>query len=227
MAEKQNQGLDMTTSLNRSEAFVEKNKKTLLIAVVAIVVIIAGVFVYKNYVQKPREEKAATMLAKGQEYFQNGDYDKALNGDNLGWGGFTKLAKDYGSTDAGNLANLYAGLSYAQMGKAKEAVPYLERFDTADDAMISPAAIGALGNCYATLGQLDKAVATLKKAADKADNNTLSPIYLVQAGQILESQKKYDEAVALYEKVKDKYYQSYQSQDIDRYIERAKVKAGK
>ncbi len=34
------------------------------------------------------------------------------------------------------------------------------------------------------MGQLDKAAATLMKAADKADSQALSPIYLIQAGQI-------------------------------------------
>jgi tetratricopeptide (TPR) repeat protein len=67
---------------------------------------------------------------------------------------------------------------------------------------------------------LDKAVETLKKAADKADNNSLSPTYLVQAGEILESQGKKDEALKLYQKVKEKYMNSMAYQTIDAYIER-------
>ena len=58
---------------------------------------------------------------------------------------FVKVAADYSSTDAGNLANLYAGLCYAGLGKWNEAAKYLEDFDTKDDQMISPAAEGALG----------------------------------------------------------------------------------
>ena len=50
------------------------------------------------------------------------DYEKALNGDGQGYPGFLKIADEYGSTDAGNLAELYAGLSYAQTGKYQEAV---------------------------------------------------------------------------------------------------------
>ena len=44
--------------------------------------------------------------------------------------------------------------------------------------MVAPAMKGAMGNCYAQLGQLDKASSMLLKAADEADNTTLSPIYL-------------------------------------------------
>ena len=132
-----------------------------------------------------------------------------------------KVAADYSSTDAGNLANLYAGLCYAGLGKWNEAAKYLEEFDTQDDQMISPAAEGALGNAYAHLNQLDKAVTHLKNAAKNADNNSLSPTFLIQAGEILESQGKAAEALELYKQVKEKYVYSMQSQTIDKYIERA------
>ena len=90
--------------------------------------------------------------------------------------------------------------------------------------MISPAAEGALGNVYAHLNQLDKAVSHLKKAAEKADNNSLSPTFLIQAGEILESQGKNDEALKLYQQVKDKYCNSMAYQTIDGYIERVSAK---
>ena len=209
-------------TLNQSEAFFLKYKKAIIAAVVAIVVIIAGVVLYQTYVAGPNEQKASTILAKGQQYFQAGDFQKALNGDSAQYKGFLSVANEYGSTKAGNLANLYAGLCYAQMDKWQEAANYLEKFDGADDELISPAAIGALGNAYAHLNQLDKAVSNLKKAAEKADNNALSPTFLVQAGEILESQGKKDEALKLYQQVKEKYFNSMQYQTIDAYIERCK-----
>ena len=110
------------------------------------------------------------------------------------------------------------------MNKWTEAANYLEKYDGQGDQMISPAAIGALGNAYAHLNQLDKAVDVLKKAAAKADNNTLSPVYLIQAGEILEKQGKKDEALKLYQEIKDKYFNSMQYQTIDKYIERATTK---
>ena len=70
----------------------------------------------------------------------------------------------------------------------------LDSFD-GDDQMVAPAMIGAMGNCYAQPGQLDKAASMLLKAANAADNNSLSPIYLLQAGEILVKQGKYDEDV--------------------------------
>ena len=66
-------------SLNIREAFFMKNKKAIIIAVVAIVVIIAGVFGYVSQISGPREDKASTMLGKGQTYFNNEMFEQALN----------------------------------------------------------------------------------------------------------------------------------------------------
>ena len=214
----------MEETLNQSEAFFLKYKKAIIGAVIALVVIIAGIVLYKTYVSGPKEIKASTAIAKGQEYFAASNFEMALNGDSASFKGFAKLADEYSSTAAGNLANLYAGLCYAKLDKWEDAVKYLEKYDGADDQMISPAAEGALGNAYAHLNQLDKAVSHLKKAAEKADNNSLSPTFLIQAGEILESQGKNDEALKLYQEVKEKYFNSMQYQTIDAYIERASVK---
>ena len=217
-------------SLNIHEAFFLKYKKAIIIAVVAVIVIIAGVFGYVSQISGPREDKASTMLAKGQTYFANQMYDQALKGDGAGYVGFEQIASDYSSTDAGNLANLYAGLCYANLGKWAEAQKSLDAFSSKGDQMISPAAESALGEAYAHLNQLDKAVEAFKKAASMADskaeddaNNSLSPTFLIKAGEILESQGKKDEALSIYQDVKKKYVNSMlvQSSEIDKYIERA------
>lgn len=213
----------------KSEAFFEKYRKVIFIAVAAIIVIIAAVICYNAFIGGPREDKASTALARGQEYFNAEQFDKALNGDGAGYTGFVKIASDYGSTDAGNLANLYAGLSYYYLGKPKEAVNYLEKYSPAGDAMVSPAAVAALGNAYAAVGQVDKAVSKLKEAAKKADskakdgvNYSLSPTFLLQAGELLESENKTDDALKIYQDIKKKYVNSalVQSAEIDKYIER-------
>ena len=226
---KQKEVLEQNEALNKSEEFILKYKKTIIIAVVALLAIIAGIFVYKAYVSGPREDKASTALGRGQQYFDADLYDKALNGDGANFAGFLKIASDYSSTDAGNLANLYAGLCYANLGKWEDAVKYLDQYSPADDAVVSPAAVAALGNAYAHVNQLDKAVSALKKAADMADskgldgvNNSIAPTFRLQAAEILESQGKKEEALKMYQEIKSKYVNSalVQSQEIDKYIER-------
>lgn len=216
-------------SLNKSEAFFLKYKKPIIAAIVALIVIIVGFMLVKQYVLEPRENEASTALAKGQELMNAQQFDKALKGDGATFGGFLKIASDYSGTDAGNLANLYAGLCYANQEKPdwKKALEYVEQFDTKGDQLISPASQMALGDIYANNDQLDKAVESFKKAADMADtkaedklNYSIAPLALRKAGIILESQNKKAEANAIYKQIKEKYINSPIRQDIDKYIER-------
>ena len=224
------QGALENGALMKSEAFAMKYRKAIIIAVAAIIIAVVGGFLYKAYVAQPREEKASTALAKGQEYFDAEQFDKALKGDGAGYAGLLNIISDYSSTDAANLANLYAGLCYANLNKWDDAVKYLDAYSPADDAMVSPAAIAALGNAYAHVNQLDKAIDNLEKAAEMADkqakdgvNNSIAPTFYLQAGILLESQGKKDKALELYQKIKANYVNAplVQRQEIDKYNERA------
>mgnify|MGYP004443109003 CR=1 FL=1 len=216
---------EVDVMLNKSEAFVIKYKKFLIAIVLGLVSGVLGFLLYSNFSESAQDE-ASTALAAGQEYFMAQDYETALKGDKKGYKGFLYVADEYSSTKAGNLANLYAGLCYANQEKWEDAVKYLEDFSTKGDAMVSPAALFALGNAYANTKQLDKAVETMKKAASKADaeieggaNNSLSPTFLLRAADILISQNKNDAALAIYQDIKKKYVQSTAAQEIDKYIE--------
>lgn len=107
---------------NNKEDFFLKFKKQIITGVVVILLVVAGAILYNVFVAGPREDKASTAIAKGEQYFNEEQFDKALNGDGAGYVGFVKIASDYSSTDAGNLANLYAGLSFYNLGKYTEAV---------------------------------------------------------------------------------------------------------
>jgi tetratricopeptide (TPR) repeat protein len=217
---KKGEGLNVEEALTQSEDFLVKNKKTIVGVIVAIIVVVAGMVMYHNFYAQPRELNAQKALFPGENYFQNEQYEYVLNGDSIGFEGLLKMADQYGGTKAGKLAKAYIGLSYAQLGKDKEAIDALNSF-SAKDQLIAPALQATIGNCYARLGEYDKAVSHLLKAASGADSNAISPTYLIQAGLILEKQGKYDEANKAYTQVKEKYFRAYQAMDIDKYIERA------
>ena len=94
---------EMEQQVTKTEAFFEKYKKAIIAAVVAVIAIIVCVILANNYYFEPRANEASTELAKSQELFGQQQYDKALVG-------FQKVAADYSSTDAGNLAQLYIGI---------------------------------------------------------------------------------------------------------------------
>ena len=215
--------LNVDEVLSTSEAFLIKYKNVLLGAVAALVIVVCGYLGYKHFISEQKEAKASEALFRGEQYFGAESYELALNGDSLGYAGFLKIADEFSGTAAGNLANAYSGICYAQLGKYEDAVKYLDKFN-GKDQLVAPAILGTIGNCYAQMGQLDKAAATLIKAANRANSLSLSPIYLIQAGQIFEKQGKNAEAVEAYKQVKNKYANSYQAMDIDKYIERASLK---
>ena len=210
-------------TLNKSEAFFMKHGKTAIIAIVAILVAVAGFFLYKTFVSEPKETEASTQLAQAQKLFQAQQFDQALKV-------FQKVQSDYSSTNAGNLANLYVGLCYAHQEKPNwsKALENVQKYSTSNDQIISPASQMALGDIYANNNQNDKAVESFKKAADMANakgfegiNMSIAPLALRKAGIILESEGKKADALKLYEEIKTKYVNSPMSQDIDKYIERA------
>ena len=206
-------------------AWVETNKKNIISIVVAVVVIVGGYLGYTYGYQQPREAKAQTLCTDGLQYVQNSDFETALNGEGT-FPGYIKIAEDYSGTDGANLANLYAGVCFAQQNKYQEALPYLEAYKPGKDQSVSAMALFALAQCYAATNNLDKAVDTFVEAAEQADNAALSPMCLVEAGKLLESQDKKEEALKLYEQIKSEYPASTMvvgnPAEIEKYIERAK-----
>ena len=216
-----NQVNEFDETVSASKSFFDNHKKSILYGGGAVLAIVIACLLIHQFYIVPRNNKANEALFAAEAQFRSGNYDKALNGDSVSVG-FLQVIDQYGCTKAANLAKMYAGICQANLGNYAEAVKLLEDFSGQDDAMISPAAMGALGDCYAQLDQKGKAASTLEKAAKKADSNTLSPVYLVQAGQIYEALGQAEKALACYETVKSSYKQSYLSSEVDKYIERLK-----
>jgi tetratricopeptide (TPR) repeat protein len=207
-------------TLAASRSFYEKNKKTILYGVGSILfIVIAALLIHQFYIT-PRNNRANESIFRAEQAFLDGNYEKALNGEGENMG-FLAVIDEYGSTKAGNIACLYAAKCYAATEKYQEAIDMLDKFDGCGDALISPAAIALKGNCYAELGQNDKAAELLVKAAKEADNNTISPTCLLQAGQLYVSLGQNDKALDCYQQIKSKYQQSSIFYEIDKYIEQA------
>lgn len=217
-AKKQVNEFDET--LAASKSFFEKNQKTILYGVGSVLcIIIAALLIHQFYIT-PRNNRANESIFRAEQAFLDGNYEKALNGDGESLG-FLAVIDQYGSTKAGNIACLYAAKCYAATDKYQEAIDMLDKFDGCGDALVSPAAIALKGNCYAELGENEKAASLLVKAAKEAANNTVSPTCLLQAGQLYVSLGQNDKALDCYKQIKEKYQQSSIFYEIDKYIEQA------
>lgn len=215
-----NEPIALDEALGKSEAFILKYKTYILAAIAAIVVVVAGSILYSTYVAEPREKEASEAMFKAEGLFAAKQFEQALDGDGINLG-FVQIIEEYSGTNTANLANAYAGISLAQLGRYDEAIEYLKDFD-GDDQMVAPSVLGTLGNCYAQKGDNDAAVKNFIKAAETAENNTVSPHYLLQAGIICEQQGDNDKALDLYTQIKEEYPASIQAMDIEKYISRVK-----
>lgn len=215
--------LDLSQARSTANNFFEENQTKIIGIVAGIVIIFGGWFAYKNLIQKPKEEKALAQLWKAQFQFEQDSFLVALENPGGGYSGFLTISKDYKGTKAGNISNFYAGLSYLNLGNFDAALTYLNKFKPTDD--IGPTLkFGALGDVYSELNQMDKAMASYKKAATAADNKLLTPYYLKKLALLHETQTQIDEALVLYKEIKSKYPNSNEALTIDKYIARAEMK---
>ncbi len=224
MAKKTNQkkeeAIALDVQLTKTEAFIEKNLKKILICIAAVVAVVVVFFAYNNYVNGKNQD-AEKAIAASQQAFAEQQYDKALNGDGSVSVGFLRVIDEYSGTKTANLAKLYAAICYAKTEKYDEAINMFESYNQKGDQMVSPVSVAALGNCYIQKGQNDKGIELLLKAAKEADNDAISPVCLLQAAKVYEADGKQDKSVALYKQIKEKYFRSSVAQDMDAYIEKA------
>jgi tetratricopeptide (TPR) repeat protein len=219
--------LDETAS--KSEQWIEKNSKPLFYTLIGIVVFFLVFLGYSKYIVEPNELEASNELAFPRKYFD----EAATAGSGIdslltlglegadGKYGFLDIAKSYSGTDAGNLANYYAGASYLQMKQYDKAIEFLSKFNS-DDEMLGPVSLGAIGDAFADINQPEDALEYYKKAANKKDNEFTTPLFLYKAGQTAMELKEYGKAESLFTKIKDKYSTSDQGKDIEKFIAAAK-----
>ena len=202
--------------LGKSEAFVIEHKNKFIIIFVAIIAIVAGYLAYNTFVAEPREAEAAKAMFKAEQYFVNGDFETALNGDGIN-AGFLQVIEDNGGTDVANMAYAYAGLCYVQQENYDEAINYLEKYK-GGDKLVSPMVKYALGNCYAYKENIDKAIKLVLEAAKEAENITVTPKCLFDAAAMYEQQGNTEKAIELYNRIKNEYPQAPEAANIERFI---------
>jgi predicted negative regulator of RcsB-dependent stress response len=191
-------------------------------ALLIIVLVIAGIFGYKNLVSEPNEKKANEAMFRAEEYYRMDSANLALNGDNIN-AGFLKIISRYGGTKSGKLAAFYAGSCYLKLGDYNNAVKYLKDFSTPVE-QLQIRAFGLLGDAYSELNRKEEAAVEYKKAGTYYEKDELfSPEYLFRSGYLYESMGKNQDAITMYQLIKDKYPTSQRGYDIDKYLARLGV----
>jgi len=191
---------------------------------------VLGFFAYLKFYKGPKEVEAQDAMWKAQYYFEIDSFNLAINGTidpktGESYAGFLQIADEYSGTQAGNLANYYLGICYLNLGQYQAAIDALEQVDLSDQ-IIQPMAIGALGDAYMELGDIENAISNYESAAKASSNQFTSPLYLKKAALALEETGDYKKALDHYEKILKDYEGSDEGRDIEKYIARAKGRAG-
>lgn len=207
---------NMGEVLNTAERWIEDNSSLLVWCVLGILVVVLGGLSVYHYVIKPKSLEANNENAKAVVYFMQGDFQKALNGDEEDCLGFEEIANSYRFYQPGKLAALYAGICYYQLEDYENAAKYVKRF-SGKDMNIHPLACQMLGDIYVELEDYDSAIKAYKKAV-KSGNEVVAPRSLKKAGIVYLEMGKKEAAQKVFEAIKNDYSQSEEAQDIDKYI---------
>ena len=187
------------------ENWLESNPKTAIGVVAAILLVVGAFFGYRYYINS-QDVIAQKEMFQAIRYFEADSLNLALNGDgnNLG---FIQVIDDFGMTDAGNLANYYAGFSYFKQGKYPLAIFHFEDFSSSD-LLVQARAYSLMGDAYMENKDFENAAKYYSKAANYKPNKQFTPTYLMKAGLAYEKLNQNDKAKEAYQTIIDKYWES-------------------
>ncbi len=202
----------------KAKDFSEKNNKLVMIVSAVIIVLVGGYYIYQNYFKSPKETKATEAIFKAEEYFRMDSVNLALNGDGQ-YMGFLKIIDKFSGTDAGDLANYYAGSCYIKLGENEKALKYLKKFSSTSKP-VQARAYKLIADASADLGKNADALDYYKKAAhhfEKDETNSAEYLFMGAyfADRVMKDQK---EAIALYKELKEKFPKTLQGQQADNYL---------
>ena len=215
--------LDNTAS--KTEEFVAKNQNVILSILGGIALITVGYLMYNKFVAAPKEDTAASDMFQAQQYFKQAVegtvandslYNLALNGGE-GKQGFLDIIQSNSGTDAGNLAQYYAGMSFLNTKKYQKAIDYLSDFKS-KDAIVNAMAIGAIGDAYSELKKPEQALDFYVKAAESNKNDMTTPRFLLKAGQMAMTLGNKEKALDYFTNIKDNFDATPEAQNIDALI---------
>ncbi len=196
------------------ETWLEKNPKTAIGIVAAILLVVGGFFGYRYYLNN-QDMLAQKEMFQAIHYFEADSLNLALNGDgnNLG---LLQIIEDYGMTDAGNLANYYTGFIYLKQGKYPLAIFHFEDFSS-KDLLVQARAYSLMGDAYMEQKDFENAAKYYSKAVGYKPNKEFTPTYLMKSGLAYEKLNQNDKAKEAYQTIIDKYWESSELQNAKKF----------
>lgn len=180
--------------------FYYAHKSEVIGGAIALIVIVGSIIAYTTY-SSSQEDEAQSRLASAEQYFMQGDYQKALTGSETEFTvGFEQIINNYSRTDAANLATYYAAVSEYQLGNYEQALSYIQEFDYPEGILgVGPIAFHA--SLLSDMERYDEAAEKYIQAAEWDKNESTTPVNYLQAAEAfyqagdLEQAEKYVDMV--------------------------------
>ena len=160
------------------------SNRTLILSLVVTLLVVITVFIGYNFYSSSQEEKAQNLLASAEQFYSNGDYNKALNGDEYTLSyGFIQISDEFSGTNAGNLATYYAAVSNFNLENYEEALGYILEFKHPKGIM-GVGSVSFEASLYELNGSLEKAAKRYEEAANWDTNDSTTPYNLMKAANV-------------------------------------------
>jgi len=215
----QEEDINIGEVYSNTEKFLDKNKQSLTIGLVAILAIVVGSFYYFSMYLPEIEKEAQQNVYQAQQAFAIDSFELAMYGGN-DFMGFEEIIDNYGASAIGNTSKYYMAVSLMNTGDYEGAIEYYKSYSPKDH-MTSALTEGGIGDCLSQLEAYEEAVTAYEKAANAYVNEFTTPIYLKKAGILSEDIGDYEKAVKFYERIKSQYPDSQEGRDIEKYLAHA------
>ncbi|MBR63036.1 MAG: hypothetical protein CMC60_03050 [Flavobacteriaceae bacterium] len=221
---------NLDTGASRLEHWIATYQRQIFGLIFGIIIVVLGYLGYQSLILNPKIDEANTEIFQAQDFFEKGLADEdlrdslfqnALNGAN-GKYGFLDIIDNYGGTPAANLATYSSGMIYLHLGEFELAIDFLEDFDSSDP-LLSPLALGGIGDAFAELEQLSSALNYYQKALSFSDNKITYPRYLRKAGLVALSLGDKKTAKSYFTILKDEFSDGVDAKYIDALLGKASM----
>lgn len=210
---------NMAEAVSKTEVFFKENGKLIYGCVIAVLVIALCVLTYNRFILQPAKQQATEQMAQAERWFQSGEYELSLEGDE-NYPGFEEIIDKYGAK-AGQAVYMYAGVAKLQTGSFEDAIELLKKYN-GEDPILAARAQACIGDAYVELENYKEAISWYEKAA-KTTDNAFAASYLLKAGIAAEAAGDRAKALSFYKTVKDQWQSAPEAMEIDKYISRIEI----
>ena len=212
----------LITTYVQATTFYNEHKRIISIGITALVVVVAGLFIYFRN-RSENSEHAITELAAVYHFYDNGQYQIAVDGvPERNIAGLKSIVDNYGNSPGGDLARFYLANAYFQLGNYDDALKQFEDF-SGNYELLAVSRLAGIAACYEAKGMHREAAEYFERAGTKDAKDLGAAENLDAAARNYALAGEKEKAIELYRKLKKSYPTSSFAREADRYIAQLSV----